>query len=119
MEEGGEKGVRVASWLIKQQKPHLFCSLVGFLKSKAEGLRQTELWIEKRWGKMPDKVQMLGQQAVWIKLLSENDLEEFLNKAAIERDSSPFCTREMDGVYGVSPYPSGAKNSGSTPSCLG
>lgn len=62
----------------------------------------------------------LRHKAVWIKFISEKDLEAFLDKAVLERDSSPFfCAIEVDGVYGFSPFPGGAKNSRSTPSCLG
>lgn len=39
---------------------------------------------------MPDKVQMLGEKAVWIKFISDKDLEEFLDKADFEHDSSTF-----------------------------
>lgn len=56
---------------------------------------------------------MLGQQAIWIKLLSEKDLEEFLDKAAIERDSSPFSVLErwME-CMGSPPTPVGLKIQG-------
>lgn len=59
---------------------------------------------------MPDKVQKLGQEAVWIKLLSEKNLEEFLDKAAIKQDSSPFSVLErwMDHM-GSPPTPVGLK----------
>lgn len=60
LDEGKKKGVRVASWLIKQQNHNLFCSVVGFLKTEVEGLRKTENWIEKCWGKLPDTVCVRG-----------------------------------------------------------
>lgn len=45
VEEGTGKGVRVAPWVIKEQKKSLYSSLVGFLKSKSDGLK--EVWMLK------------------------------------------------------------------------
>ena len=46
VEEGEGKGVRVAPWVVKEQKKSLYNSLVGFLKSKSEGIEQIESWIQ-------------------------------------------------------------------------
>lgn len=47
IDEGSEKGVRVAPWVIEEQKKALRCSLVGFLKTKSDRLPQVELWLER------------------------------------------------------------------------
>lgn len=55
----------------------------------------------------------LRQKAVWIKLISEKDLEAFLDKAVLERDSSPFSALEkwME-CMGSPPSPVGLKIQG-------
>ena len=37
--DGKERGVRVASWVVKEQKKSLNCSPVGFLKTSTNGQR--------------------------------------------------------------------------------
>lgn len=60
--EGPDKGVRVAPWVIKEQKKELYYSLVGILKNKEDGVRQTERWLVSYWGKMPAKFHLLEDQ---------------------------------------------------------
>lgn len=96
------------------KKPYLFCSLVGFLKSKVDGLRQAEEWIDRCWGKIPDKIQRLGKQAVWINFISEKEVEEFLHSVEAEGESSsPYSVLErwME-CMGPPPNPVGLKIQG-------
>lgn len=58
--DGKEKGVRVASWVAQDQKKALFCSIVGFLKTHIDGQKQAEKWLERCWKKMADKIQMIA-----------------------------------------------------------
>lgn len=53
LDEGGERGVHVAPWMIKKEKEALFCSIVGFLKSGKKGLREAKALVGS----------MLGQNA--------------------------------------------------------
>ena len=43
LEKGGEKGVRVAPWVIKKEKEALICNIVGVPKSDKKRLREVEL----------------------------------------------------------------------------
>lgn len=40
--------VRVAPWVVKEEKRELQLCLVGFLKSSNAGIREVESWLEKR-----------------------------------------------------------------------
>lgn len=55
---------RVASWVVKEKKKILFCSLVGFLASKSRGLRQAGQWLDHVWGKMHVRMEMLDELVV-------------------------------------------------------
>lgn len=77
---------RVASWVVKEKKKILFCSLVGFSASKSRGLRQAGQWLDHVWGKM----QMLDELVVWIQFQSEAEVEEVLMAAKDQDINSPF-----------------------------
>ena len=51
VEERTRRGVRVASWVIKEQKTSLYCSPMGILMSKSNGLKQAESRLENCRGK--------------------------------------------------------------------
>lgn len=51
MEEGTRRVVRVAPWVIKEQKNSLYSSLVGFLKSKNRWLAAGRKMVGKLLGK--------------------------------------------------------------------
>lgn len=106
VEEGTGRGVRVAPWVIKEQKKSLYSSLVGFLKSKSDGLKQVESWLESCWGKMPHNMQMLDDQVVWMQVSSPGEVEEILLLAATGDFPSPFSVlqRWME-VLGSPPNP--------------
>ena len=78
VEEGEGKGVSVAPWVVKEQKKSLYNSLVGFLKSKSEGIEQIESWIQKCCGQLPLIVQKLDEQVIWMQFSSSNEIEETL-----------------------------------------
>lgn len=106
LEEGGERGVHVAPWMIKKEKEALFCSIVGFLKSGTKGLREAELWSDQCWGKMPIRLQLLKDQIVWIQLSSEKEVDEVLQNAAEDSAPSPFLAVECSMEFlGPPPHP--------------
>lgn len=43
--DGREKGMRVAPWVVKEQKKSLFNSLIGFLKDEDNGPLQAAIWL--------------------------------------------------------------------------
>lgn len=47
VDDGKEKAVKVASWVVKEQKKSLFYSLVGFSKTSTKGQRQAEEWLDR------------------------------------------------------------------------
>lgn len=71
LDDGKEKGVQVASWVDQDQKKSLFCSIVSFLKTSINGQKQAEEWLDRCWGKMPDKMQMIDEHTVWMQFLTE------------------------------------------------
>lgn len=75
VEDGFWKGVRVAPWVVKQQKQTLYCSSVGFLKSKMNGLMRSELSIESCWGRKPVNIKMLDDNVVWMQFHMEKEIE--------------------------------------------
>lgn len=113
VEEGTGKGVRVAPWVIKEQKKSLYSSLVGFLKSKSDGLKEVESWLECCWGKLPHNIQLLDNQVVWMQFPSLKEVEEVLFIAASRGFPSPFSVLErwME-VSGSPPNPSWVKVKG-------
>eukprot|EP00268_Persea_americana_P002365 TRINITY_DN10711_c0_g2_i1.p1 TRINITY_DN10711_c0_g2~~TRINITY_DN10711_c0_g2_i1.p1 ORF type:complete len:318 (-),score=66.73 TRINITY_DN10711_c0_g2_i1:542-1495(-) len=94
VEDGFWKGVRVAPWVVKQQKQTLYCSLVGFHKSKTNGLMRSELWIESCWGRKPVNIKMLDDNIVWMQFHMEKEVEEVLDRAAKKGIPSPFTMLE-------------------------
>lgn len=60
--------------MVKEQKKGLYCSLVGFLKSKLIGLVQVELRLERWWGRRPANIQMSDDQVVWLQFLTEKEV---------------------------------------------
>ena len=73
--EGKGKGVRVAPWVVKEQKKSLYNSLVGFLKSKLEGIEQIESWIQTCCGQLPINAQKLDEQVIWLQFSSSSELK--------------------------------------------
>lgn len=107
MEEDTGKGVRVAPWVVTQQKRSLVTSLVGFLKEKLASTEQIEFWIQESCALLPFKLQKLDERVVWLRLSSSYEVDEFLLKIAVTGgSSSPFSMIErwME-VLGTPPNP--------------
>lgn len=99
VEEGMGRGVRVAPWVIKEQKRSLSNSLVCFSKSKSDGLKEVESWLESRWGKALQNLQMLDDQVIWMQFAPPGEVDEVLLIAAsgLRRLSIPLLIAgEMD-----------------------
>lgn len=92
--------------MVKEQKKGLYCSLVGFLKSKLKGLVQVELRLERWWGRRPANIQMSDDQVVWLQFLMEKEVDEVLEIAVSKGTSSPSAVLErwME-ILGSSPCP--------------
>ena len=106
MEEDTGKGVRVAQWVVKEQKRSLFNSLVGFLKASSVSIEQIESWIYNCCGQLPLKLQKLEEQVVWLQLSSTSEVDDFLCIITAMGGSSPFSMIErwME-VLGSPPKP--------------
>lgn len=86
----------------EQKKKSLYNSLVGILKSNAEGLEEVETWLETCRGKLPQNIQMLDEQVVWLQFSSPREVEEVLSGGCL----FPFSIMErwME-VLGSPPNP--------------
>lgn len=62
--DGEERGVRVAPWVVKKEKQSLYCRLIGFLLDE-EALVQAESWLEHVWGKISVNIQLLDFKEAW------------------------------------------------------
>eukprot|EP00268_Persea_americana_P009560 TRINITY_DN13823_c0_g2_i8.p1 TRINITY_DN13823_c0_g2~~TRINITY_DN13823_c0_g2_i8.p1 ORF type:complete len:414 (+),score=87.35 TRINITY_DN13823_c0_g2_i8:1496-2737(+) len=93
VEDDTGKGVRVAQWVVKEQKRSLFNSLVGFLKATVS-IEQIESWIYKCCGQLPLNLQKLEEQVVWMQLSSTSEVDDFLRNIAAMGGSSPFSMIE-------------------------
>lgn len=62
VQEGQVKGVRMASWVLKEEKEPLHPSLVVYLKSDKDGLNKTVLWLDR---KMPVSVRLIHKMVIW------------------------------------------------------
>lgn len=76
VEEGEEKGVSVAPWVVVEEK-HLVCSIVGSLVGGGEGLHKIEGWVEKNWGKKPICIKRLKERSMLIQLCSAKEVNQF------------------------------------------
>lgn len=92
VEEGEVKRVRVAPWVIEKEKEALYRSLINFLIMKDNALRQTKLWLDRVWGKMPIRVQLLEEGVVWIQLCSKQEADTVWHKVKAGVDASPFVS---------------------------
>lgn len=79
---GTEKGIRVAPWVVQEQKKNLFFSLIGFLKSCSDGLQKAEKWLDRCWGKKPVQIHLLDPCVVRMQFLSEQEVEDVLHCAS-------------------------------------
>ena len=96
VEEDTRKGVRVAQWVVRQQKRFLVNSLVGFLKEKSVSIEQIESWIQKCCGRLIISIlndREMDEQVVWLQLYSSREVDEFLLKA-LGDSLSPFSMIE-------------------------
>lgn len=103
VEEGTGRVIRVAPWVIKEQKKSLYSGLVGFLKSKSDGLKHVESWLEMCWGKMPHNMQMLDNQVVWMQVSSPGEVEEILFSQPLET-LHPISQCWRDGWKSCDPH---------------
>ena len=113
VEENTGNSVRVAPWVVKEQKKSLYKSLVGFLKSESVGLEQIEQWLLTSCGQMPLNIQKLDKQVIWLQFSSSGEVEEVLFEIASRGCSSPFSLikRWME-VLGSPPIPTWVKVKG-------
>lgn len=63
IDEGKEKGVRVASWVV-EEKQALVYSLVGFLKESKGAISEAEHLVKKAWGRKIIRFRRLDEQTV-------------------------------------------------------
>lgn len=78
--------------MIEKEKEALYRSRIGFLITKENALRQTELWLDIVWGKMPIHVQLLEEGVVWLYFCYVQEVETLWQKAKAGVDSSPFVS---------------------------
>lgn len=105
IEEGSEKVVRVAPWVIKEQKKNLYCSLVGFSENQNSWTSADSTLAQAMLGKMPVNVLLLEDHVVWIQLRSEKEVHEVLKSAEGNSSPLPVLERWMDWL-GSPPNPS-------------
>lgn len=90
VDERGEKGVHVASWLIVEKKNTLFCRLVGHLRSSRVGILLVERWMGKVWSRKPLQVRQLDDLTVWFQFAFEKVAREALRQVEDILEDSPF-----------------------------
>ena len=105
IEEGSEKVVRVAPWVIKEQKKNLYCSLVGFSENQNSWTSADSTLAQAMLGKMPVNVLLLEDHVVWIQHRSEKEVHEVLKSAEGNSSPLPVLERWMDWL-GSPPNPS-------------
>lgn len=59
--DGPQQAVRVAPWVIEEEKKVLQYSLVWFLKIGLERTKAIESWLDSCWGEMAIRVKMLDE----------------------------------------------------------
>lgn len=80
--------VRVAPWVVEEEKRSLQYCLIGSLRSTNDGIREVELWLERVWGKMIINSKMMDPHTVLIQLSSNQDIDEILAVQEIHRHLS-------------------------------
>lgn len=75
-------------------------------EDKSDGLKQADLWLERCWGKMPKRMQLLDERIVWMQVLSEKEVDEIIQKAKLMDIPSPFSALERWMEFlGPPPWP--------------
>lgn len=72
------QAVRVALWVVQQEKRNLRLSLVGFLKHSTGGIDRVESWLESFWGELSARVQKIEIDAILLQFHSKREMEEVL-----------------------------------------
>lgn len=75
IEEGKEKGVRVASWVAEEEKKALLCSLMGFLQVSKEGTSKAEHWM-KVWDWKPINIKRFDELTVRMHTSTEEEFSQ-------------------------------------------
>lgn len=79
---------------MKEGKKALNCGLVGFFKSPADGLRNTNRWVSLVMGRIPVRLSLLEEPMVWMMFVSEQEAGEVRQRAISDLASTTFSLME-------------------------
>lgn len=82
--------MRVAPWVIAEEKKKLFCSIVGFLKGSGESFTKLEDWLDEIWGRRPVCIRRLKERTMLIQLSSAEEADQALQIVRGRIFGSPF-----------------------------
>lgn len=100
VKKGSQQMVRVAPWVIEEEKKTMYNCLVVFLQHFANGIRNVELWWERVLRELAISIKIMDADTMLIQLGLSKEID------AVSRIKGSLfftlcCAREMDGSHRI------------------